>query len=126
VKVILKIVRRHDEERGVLNASQFGFRARLSTTLQCMRLTDHVTLNCNNNMSTAAVLLDIEKAFGTTLHLDLLYELSELKILISIIKLISSFLSERKFRISLRGYTSRCTTKFLPVPHIVQCVYIYK
>jgi hypothetical protein len=42
-KVILKIVQKHIEERGLLHASEFGFRARHSTTLQCMRLTDHVT-----------------------------------------------------------------------------------
>jgi hypothetical protein len=47
-------------ERGLLNASQFGFHARHSTTLQCMRLTGHVTLNVNNNISTAAVFFDIE------------------------------------------------------------------
>jgi hypothetical protein len=65
-KVILKIVQKHIEERCLLNAGQFGFRARHSTTLQCMRLTDHITLNFNNKMSTAAVFLDIEKAFDTT------------------------------------------------------------
>jgi hypothetical protein len=37
-------------------------------TLQCMRLVDHVTLNFNN-MSTAGVFLDIEKAFDTTWNL---------------------------------------------------------
>jgi hypothetical protein len=73
-KVILKIVQRHIEERGLLNASQFGFRARHSTTLQCMKFTDHVTLNFNNNMSTAAVFLGIEKAFDTTWYLGLLYK----------------------------------------------------
>jgi hypothetical protein len=31
-----------------------------------MRLTDHVTLDFNNKMSTAAVFSDIEKAFDTT------------------------------------------------------------
>jgi hypothetical protein len=45
---------------------QFGLRAGHSTALQCMSLTDHVILNFNNNMSTAAVFLDIEKAFDTT------------------------------------------------------------
>jgi hypothetical protein len=64
-KVILKFVQKHIEERGLLNANQFGFRARHST-LHCMRLTDHVTLNFNNKMSTAAVFLDIEKACDTT------------------------------------------------------------
>jgi hypothetical protein len=63
-EVILKIVERHTEERGLLNASQFDFRPRHSTTLQCLRLTDHVTLNFNNKMTTAALLSDIEKAFN--------------------------------------------------------------
>jgi hypothetical protein len=62
-KVILKIVQRYIQERGLLNASQFGFHACHSTTLQWMRLMDHVTLNFNKNMSTAAVFLDTEKAF---------------------------------------------------------------
>jgi hypothetical protein len=65
-KVVLKIVRKHIEERDLLNASQFGFRARHSTTLQCMRLTEHVTLNFNNDISTAAAFLDVEKVFDTT------------------------------------------------------------
>jgi hypothetical protein len=72
-KVILDIVQRYIGERNLHNASQFGFRARHSTTLQCMRLADHVTLNLNNNMSTAAVLLDLEKAFDTTWQPGLLY-----------------------------------------------------
>jgi hypothetical protein len=59
-KLILKFLQKHIDERGLLNASQFGFRARHSTTLQCMRLADHITLNFNNKMSTAAVFLDIE------------------------------------------------------------------
>jgi hypothetical protein len=88
-KVILKTVQRHTEERGLLKAIQFGFCARHSMTFQCMRLTDHVTLNFNNNLS---------KAFDTTWHLGLLYNLLELKFSIGLIKLVSSFLSQRKFR----------------------------
>jgi hypothetical protein len=60
-----------------------------------MRLKDHVTLNFNNNMSMAAVFLDIEEAFDKTWHLGLLYKLSELKFLINLIKLLAlSFLRE--------------------------------
>jgi hypothetical protein len=105
-KVVLKIVQRHIEERGLHNACQFGFHARHSTTLQCMRVTDHVTLNFNNNLSTAAVFLDIEKAFDMTWHLGLLYKLSKLEFSINLIKLISSFLSQRKFRVSVEGEMS--------------------
>jgi hypothetical protein len=61
-KVILKTIKMHIEERGLLKASQFCFCDRHSITLQCMRLTDHITLNFNNNMSMAAVFLDTEKA----------------------------------------------------------------
>jgi hypothetical protein len=74
-KVVLKILQKNTEERSLLNASQFAFHARYSTTLRCMKLSDHVTLNLNNNMSTAAVFLDIKKAFDTTWHSGLLYKL---------------------------------------------------
>jgi hypothetical protein len=52
-------------------------------------------------MSTAAVFLDIEKDFDTTWHPGLLYKLSNLRFLTRLIKLISSFLSQWKFRISV-------------------------
>jgi hypothetical protein len=82
----------------LLNASQFGFRADYSTTLQCMRLADHANLNFNNNMSTAAVFLDIEKALDTTWHSGLLYKLSKLEFSTSLIKLIDSFLTDKHLK----------------------------
>jgi hypothetical protein len=57
-------------------------------------------------MSTAAVFLDIEKAFDTTWHPGFIYKLSELGFSTSLIKLISSFLSQRKFRVSVEGEMS--------------------
>jgi hypothetical protein len=100
-KVILKIVQRHIEEKGLLNPSQFGFRARHNTTLQCTRLTDHLTLNSNNKMSTAAVFSDIEKAFDATWIPGLMYKLSYMGFSTSLNKLISSFISQRVFRVSV-------------------------
>jgi hypothetical protein len=82
----LRTIQKYIEKRNLLNASQFGFQAAHSTTLQCMRLADHATLNFNNNMSTAAVVLDFKKAFNTTWHSGLLYKLSELEILTGLIK----------------------------------------
>jgi hypothetical protein len=69
-----------------------------------MWLADRVTLHFNNNMSTAAVFLDIEKTFETTLQPDLLYKLPQLQFSISLIKLIGSFLSQRNFRVSVITY----------------------
>jgi hypothetical protein len=48
-----------------------------------------------------AELLDIQNASDTTWHLGLLYELPELKFSISLMKLISSFLSQRKLTVSV-------------------------
>jgi hypothetical protein len=83
-KVIIKIVQKHIEERGLLNASQFGFCAHHSV--------DHVILNFNNNMSMAAVFFDVERAFDTTWHPGLLHKLPKLEFVASLIQLISSFL----------------------------------
>jgi hypothetical protein len=65
-------------EQGLLNVSPLGFHAHNTMTHQCKRLID-VTLNFNNNISTTAVFLDIEKAFDTTWYLGLLNKLSKLK-----------------------------------------------
>jgi hypothetical protein len=52
-------------------------------------------------MSTAVVFLDIKKAFDTAWHTGLLYKLSRWEFSGNFIKLVSSFLSERKFRFSV-------------------------
>jgi hypothetical protein len=70
-----------------------------------MKLSDHVSLNFNNNMSTSAVFLDIEKACDTW-HPGLLYKLSVLRFTISLTKLIASFLTNRKFKFSVEGELS--------------------
>jgi hypothetical protein len=89
-KLILSTIQKHIGERNLLNASQFGFRPDHSAILQWMKLEDHVTLNFNNKMSTAAVFLDIGKAFDTTWHSGLLYKLSELEFSTSYIKVFAS------------------------------------
>jgi hypothetical protein len=102
-KLILRTIQKHTKEINLLNTSQFGFQADHSMTLHCMGLADHVTLNFSNDMSMAAVFLDIMKAFGTTWHSDLLYKFSELEFSTSLIKLIASFLTDRKFKALVEG-----------------------
>jgi hypothetical protein len=67
-------------------------------------------------MSTAAVFLDIEKAFDITWHSGLLYKLSKLQFSINLIKLISSFLSQRNFKVSVEGEmsTPKCMQTGVP------------
>jgi hypothetical protein len=82
-------------------------------------------------MSTAAVFLDIEKAFDKTWHSGLLYKVSELRVEFSrsLIKLIASFLTDRKFNILVDGEFStpkncgRGFIMFRSCPNIVQSLY---
>jgi hypothetical protein len=80
------------KNNNLLHTSQFGFRVDHSKTFQCMMLEDHISLNFNNNMSTAAVFLDIEEGFDKTLRTGLQYKLSEYLQVFSrsLIKLIAS------------------------------------
>jgi hypothetical protein len=64
---------------------------------------DHATLNFNNNMSMAAVFLDIQKAFDITWHSGIIHKLLELEFSTTCIKLIASFLTERKFEVLMDG-----------------------
>jgi hypothetical protein len=54
-------------------------------------------------MFTAAVFYDNEKAFDTTWHSGSLYKLSKLEFSTSLVTLSSSFLSQRKFIVSIEG-----------------------
>jgi hypothetical protein len=67
-------------------------------------------------MSTAAVFLDIEKAFDTTWYPGLLYKLHKLKFSTNLIKLLSSFLSARRFSVYVEGemYTLRELQRGVP------------
>jgi hypothetical protein len=65
-KLILRTIEILIEERNMLNASQFGFRAHHSTTLQCVKLTDHVTLNFNTQ-GTQVEMKTTQRKFKTQL-----------------------------------------------------------
>jgi hypothetical protein len=88
-KVILKIIQGHIEGRNLHNA------VHVTTRTAMYEARGQVTLNFSNTMFTAAVILETEKAFDTTWHRGLLQKVSKLEFSTSIIKLMSSFLSER-------------------------------
>jgi hypothetical protein len=58
-----KMVQRHIITRNLLDASQFGFRARQIMTLQYVRLAEDVILNFDSNIFAAAIFLNNLKAF---------------------------------------------------------------
>jgi retron-type reverse transcriptase len=85
---------------------QHGFRAHHSTTHQLVRLTDTVTSGFNLNMKTAAIFLDISKAFDKVWHEGLILKLILFKYPPSMIFLIQSFLSNRKFFVTHQSASS--------------------
>jgi len=125
----LKKFQRQGEESNFLNVRHLSFRAPQSTKLQCISLTDHVTLKFIINVSMPAVFLDIEKAFDTTWHPVFLYSLYKLHFSASLMKLIYSFLSNREFRVMVKGGLSTPQEynqgyhKFPLCPNSVQPVY---
>jgi hypothetical protein len=71
-------------------------------------------------MSTAAVFLDIEKAFDTIWRFGLLHKLQELEFSTRIIKLIAYFLTDRKFKVWLEGEFSTPGETAAGVPQDLQ------
>lgn len=97
---------------------QFGFRQSHSTAHQLARVCEHITHNLNLHQSTGMVLLDIEKAFDSVWHEGFLHKLVVLNILVPspLIKLVKSYLRDRKFRVYIGESESLCRTMPAGVP----------
>ena len=93
-------------EKQVIPDNQFGFRNSHSTSLQLARLVDLIVSGFNRKRSTVALFLDIQKAFDTTCINRLIYELIQLNTSRSLIILISSYLINRKFYVTVDGFLS--------------------
>jgi len=83
---------------------------------QLVNLVDQLTTNSNNNLRTAAVFLDVEKAFDRVWHPGLLYKLHILGTPISLLNIINSFLSERNFSVRINNSISNSRSVQSGVP----------
>jgi retron-type reverse transcriptase len=90
----------------VIPDHQMGFRERHSATHQLVRLIEKVAENLSRQTSTAAVFLDVEKAFDRAWPEGLIHKLSNFPIPIYITKILSSFLTSRTFTVSIDNITS--------------------
>jgi hypothetical protein len=97
-KMLLSWVLTEINERGLLRDEQFGFRPRLSRTLQLACLVERVNRNLDERRLTGAVFLDVAKAFDTVWVEGLLYKLTVLKFPSYLVKTISSYLQYRMFQ----------------------------
>lgn len=109
-KIILNRLLHHVTENNIINPKQFGFRKQHSTVHQLKRVTKYIKQNKNLRRSTGMVLLDIEKAFDTIWHEGLIYKLNVVNTPKYLIKIIKSFISNRKFQVTINGILSIAKT----------------
>ncbi|GFW96309.1 RNA-directed DNA polymerase from mobile element jockey [Trichonephila clavipes] len=100
-KIILARLNDYLEREKILIPEQHGFRPRLSTSHQLLRVVEFIKEGNNNDESTAAVFLDIQKAFDRVWHTGLLFKLITYKIPPPLIFLINSYISDRSFSVKI-------------------------
>ncbi|GFT35234.1 RNA-directed DNA polymerase from mobile element jockey [Trichonephila clavipes] len=100
-KVILARLNDHLERENILIPEQHGFRPRLSTSHQLLRVVEFIKEGNNKDECTAAVLLDIQKAFDRVWHTGLLFKLITYKIPPPLIFLINFYISDRSLTVKI-------------------------
>lgn len=101
-RIIQERMLRHIDENDLLLPEQFGFRRQHSTTHQLLRVIKHIRVNAaKRRKSTGMVLLDVEKAFDSVWHNGLIYKLQQMQFPMTLTKLLMSYLSNRKFGVSV-------------------------
>src|SRR5699024_8366394 len=115
-KVILWRLKDCEHQLNVIPDEQFGFRENHSTTEQVLRVAERITQSFNWNRHTGAVFLDVAKAFDKVWHEGLLHKFIAARFPISLVKLVKSFLEERKFRVKIGNARSSARTIQAGVP----------
>lgn len=105
-KILEKLILQKLKEIITPRPEQHAFRAEHSTTSQLIRVIDHLALSKARLFKTAAILLDMEKAFDKVWHQGLLFKLAKMNVPVPLIKLIKSFITGRKFYIKRSDKTS--------------------
>ncbi|GBN51251.1 Papilin [Araneus ventricosus] len=85
---------------------QFGFTPKLSTTHQLLRVTERILEDKTSKLTTAAIFLDISKAFDKVWIQGLIHKLISYKFPYYIIAIIHSYLQDRHFTVSVNNTDS--------------------
>ncbi|GFW59949.1 probable RNA-directed DNA polymerase from transposon X-element [Trichonephila clavipes] len=100
-KIIAARLNDHLENENILVPEQHGFRPRLSTTHQLLRVVEYIKDGIDRHQYTAAVFLDIQKAFDRVWHTGLLFKLIMYKMPPPLILLLKSYISDRSFTVKI-------------------------
>ena len=103
-KLILRRISQHALQ--IIPDTQFGFVPHRSTTLQLLRLTKYIQTGYDNYQHTAAIFLDVEKAYDTVWIPGLLHKLIQYGFPETFIHIIATYLTDRKFQVKIDGALS--------------------
>ena len=95
-RVILHQVRHFSEGKAHYNQTQSGYRKGHSTSTSLLKFRDNNKRAMNTSEVTFGILHDYSKAFDTIDHLTLLAKLYQLNFPVQVVKLIHSYISQRK------------------------------
>lgn len=114
--IILKRLKKTTQENNIFPLEQFGFREHHSTTHQTIRIVENIQEGFTTKKSTAAIFLDIEKAFDKIWHNAVIYKLHTNGVPEHLTKLIQKFLQGRQFRVKLENQKSTWRPSAAGVP----------
>lgn len=106
-RIILTRLRQPLQTNDIIRPDQYAFQTHLSAELQLLRVTEFLAYNMNRAYYTAAIFLDVEKAYDKVWKAKLLTKLHNLGVIPTYItKLIDSFLTNRRFFVRLENQRS--------------------
>ena len=104
------------QTNNLLSKNQSGFRPGDSTINQLLSITTEIFKAFEKTDETRAVFLDISKAFDKVWHEGLCFKLKQNGINGNLLKLVNSFLTDRKQRVVLNGTSSDWESVYSGVP----------
>lgn len=104
---IARQIDEHIQNNNVITPTQFGFQSGLSAPHQVYRLVEHISSGKLRKDTTAAVFLDIEKAYDRVWVNGVIFKLINYNFPPNLIKLIFSYLINRNFHVKIKSTLSR-------------------
>lgn len=116
-RVLLPRIRQPLLDDHIIRPEQFAYQPYLSAELQLLRITEFITKNMNYSRYTAAVFLDVEKAYDKVWKDNLMVKLhNNTNIPDCYLKLVDSYLQNRKFFVQIDGKRSGTKTLEQGIP----------
>ncbi|GBN55988.1 RNA-directed DNA polymerase from mobile element jockey [Araneus ventricosus] len=104
--VLLRRLNQFLDDNNIIISEQFGFRKKLSTNHQLVRVTELIHDGFEKSETTGALFLDIAKAFDKIWHDGLLLKLMRLGVSAQLIKILRSYLTSRNFQVRINHIIS--------------------